>query len=269
MRIIKWAWILILFFPISSCRDTFDHSMYSAEVPEEFKNLRIKNFQRLLAFMPDPEDTTSFKIALISDTHTYYNDLQDAINDINKDPDIKFILHGGDMTDGGLLAEYLLFQGIISLSSRPYFSVIGNHDCLASGFGIYEEMFGPENYSFVSGNCKFIFFNDVIWELEFREPDYFWLMNELSDHENYSHVFVIAHIAPYNHSFTPLHITAYTSLMDSSDVNISIHGHHHDHGFNDHYKDGVMYMNIGSVSKRYYVTLDIKPDTVIKGIKVF
>ena len=269
MRLINWAWILLLIYFLSSCRDTFDHTIYSAEVPEEYKNLRAKNFQRLIAYMPDPSDTSSFKIALISDTHTYYDDLHDAIDDINKDADVKFILHGGDMTDGGLLAEFLLFQNIVSNSSRPYFTVIGNHDCLANGFDIYENMFGPENYSFVSGNCKFIFFNDVIWELEFREPDYYWLSDELSDHENYSHVFVISHIAPYNHSFTPLHITAFTSLMDSAEVNISIHGHHHDHAFNEYYDDGVMYMNIGSVSKRYYVTLDIKPDTVIKKVKWF
>jgi predicted phosphodiesterase len=213
--------------------------------------------------MSDPEDTASFKIALISDSHIRYNDLQDVVNAINSNSEIKFILHGGDMTDGGILAEFLLFQAIMQQLKQPYFTVIGNHDCLASGLGIYEDMFGPEYYSFVAGNCKFIFFNDVIWELQFREPDYFWLRNELVDNDHYSHVFVLAHIAPYSDSFTPLQEKVYSTILDTNNVRLSIHGHHHDHGYSEHYHDGVLYMTIGAVAKRYYVTLAISPDTVI------
>ena len=262
MKILKWYWILLILIPINSCRDTFDHSVYSAEVPKEFEHLRQANFDKLLEAMPKPEDTAGFKIALISDSHTSYNDLYDAIDAINSDSDIKFILHGGDMTDGGMLAEFLLFQELMSLAQPPYFSVIGNHDCLANGLGIYEDMFGPEYYSFVAGNCKFIFFNDVIWELEFREPNYFWLQDELRAHNAYSHVFVIAHIAPFSDSFTPLQQEAYRTIMDTSNVAISIHGHHHDHSYNDYYDDGTIYMTIGSVAKRHYLTLDISTDTV-------
>ena len=88
-------------------------------------------------------------------------------------------------------------------------------------------------------------------------------MDELMSYNNYSHVFVIAHIAPFSDSFTPLQQQAYTTLMDTNNVNVSIHGHHHDHSYNEYYGDGVMYMTIGAVAKRYYVTLDISPDTVI------
>jgi 3',5'-cyclic AMP phosphodiesterase CpdA len=263
MKTLVWTWIILLALLLSSCKDTFDHSVFSAEVPSEYRDVRANNFQKLQKEMSNPEDTASFKIALISDSHTQYDDLQDVINAINMDPDIKFILHGGDMTDGGMLGEFLLFQEIMQQLRQPYFTVIGNHDCLANGLGIYEDMFGPEYYSFVAGNCKFIFFNDVIWELQFREPDYFWLREELANHGNYSHLFVVAHIAPYSDSFTPLQQEVYTTILDTSNVNISIHGHHHDHGYNEYYHDGVMYMTIGAVAKRYYVTLAISPDTVI------
>ena len=148
-------------------------------------------------------------------------------------------------------------------TSKPYFTVIGNHDCLASGFEIYKEMFGPDDYSFTAGKCKFIFFNDIIWELEFREPDYFWLLDELMDHNAYTYVFIIAHIAPFSDSFTPLQQQAYITLADTNNVTLSIHGHHHEHFYREYYDDGVLYMTIGAIAKRYYVTLDIRPDTMI------
>lgn len=255
--------LILMLIILSSCQKTFDYSVYSAKVPSEHQNSRAINFSKLDEMKDELNNADSFKIVLISDSHTKYDDLDNGIRAINEDPTIKFLIHGGDMTDGGMLREFLNFKSIIDKATQPYFTVIGNHDCLANGYGIYQDMFGPDDYSFTAGNCKFIFFNDVIWELEFREPDYFWLMDELADSENYNHVFVISHIAPFSDSFTPLQQAAFTSILDSNDVEISVHGHHHDHSFSKYYGDDVYYMTIGSIDKEQYVTLNILPDTVI------
>lgn len=269
MRATAYLFMLLITIGLSSCRDTFDHSVYSAEVPAESMDQRSLNFKKLDLLLAEIENSPGFKIALISDSHTSYNDLSDAVDAINRDSDISFVLHGGDMTDGGMLMEYLLFHEIMSGVKVPYFTVIGNHDCLANGLGIYEDMYGPDDYSFEAGGCKFVFFNDIIWELEFREPDYFWLANQLQDHDQYEHMFVISHIAPFSDSFTPLQQEVYTKILDENNVAISIHGHHHDHSYNEHYNDDVIYMTIGSVDKRYYVTLDISQDTIIMERKGF
>lgn len=255
--------IAILPLLLHSCIETFDYSVYSARVPNDEKNTRAKNFAKLDIKREGLEAGEGFKIALISDSHTTYNDLEDAIHAINRDAGVQFILHGGDMTDGGMLAEYLIFHKIMSYSNVPFFTVIGNHDCLANGFSIYQDMFGMVNYSFEFANTKFIFFNDVIWELNFTEPDYYWLRDELAYEMGYDHTIVIAHIAPFSDSFTPLQQDAYTAILAQNDASLSVHGHHHDHYYGEYYEDGVPYLIIGASAKRHYVTLDIMPDTII------
>lgn len=262
VQVKRISWVALLLFCLASCRDTFEHSPYSAQVPEEYSNQRQANFDKLNLAMPDPSDSSAFKIALISDSHTWFDHLEDAIDAVNKDNEISFILHGGDMTDGGMLMEYLLFQEIMNKANAPFFTVVGNHDCLANGLEIYEDMFGPDEYTLIAGNCKFIFFNDISWELEHRELNFSWLTDELSDHYKYSHVFVVAHIPPYSDSFTSLQEHAYTVIMDTNDVSISVHGHMHGYSLTDFYDDGMKYMTIGSVSERYYITMSIDPDTV-------
>lgn len=252
-----------------SCRKTFDYSVYSAYVPVEYRDAKSNNLEELAAQIPDSVNKKKLCFALLSDTHSYFNDLEDAVNTINKDEDVELILLGGDVTDGGMLDEYLIFSHIMEQSEVPYFTVIGNHDCLANGFTIYEQIYGEDDFSLVVGNCKFVFFNDVIWELNNREPDYFWLREQISETVGIDNTFVIAHIAPFSDSFPPLQQYAYTSLLDSNNVCMSIHGHHHTHYYGEYYEDGVMYMNIGSIDKRHYVKIYVENDSVMMERVIF
>jgi len=258
--------ILFLFFAILSlfsCERVFEYNLYSADVKDERKFTRQKNLEKLQDIEEEIQDQNSFKFALVSDSHTYYNSLAEVVNLINQDEEVSFVVHGGDMTDGGLIAEYSLFYHIMEELNRPYFTVIGNHDCLSNGRVIYNDQYGPENYSFVFKNCKFIFFNDVIWELNYEEPDYIWLQNELLNSQEYDKTFVIAHIPPWSDQFTPLDTWAYKTFMDTANVAVSIHGHHHDHYMGNYFEDSIPYLVIGAPSKDIFCKLTIEPDTVI------
>ena len=258
-----FALFLLLVFLISSCDRVFEYTPYSADVKDKRKFTRKKNFEKLQLIEEESSGDSSFKIALISDSHTYYNRLADAVNDINLDEDVTMVLHGGDMTDGGMVAEYTIFYQIMEKLNKPYFTVIGNHDCLANGRIIYTDQYGPENYSFVFKNCKFIFFNNVVWELNYEEPDWEWLLDELQDGRYYDKTFVIGHIPPWSDQFSPLDTWAYKTMMDTTNVSMSIHGHHHDHYYGNFFEDSVPYLVIGAPSKDIFCKLTVEPDTVI------
>lgn len=252
---------LLFVLLLVSCDKWFEYTPYSADVPEKMERTTAHNLSFLREKEAGMDPGSSFKIALISDSHLNFDDLHDAIDRISEEEDICFVIHGGDMTSGGMLSEYMIFWNIADKLDLPYFTTIGNHDCLANGEQIYTSMFGDPNYTFEFQQNKFIFFNDVNWELNNREPDYLWLNAELADAANFRNVFVITHIPPWTDQFTPLQSIVYRMLIRDAGVGISIHGHQHDPWFGDNYHDSTLYMVIGSVDKRGYYELNIEPDT--------
>jgi len=254
--------VIVIIMVLSSCRKVFDYSIYSAYVPVEYRDIKGDNLQKLENQIPDSISKNKLCFALISDSHSYFDDLEDAVVAINQDSDVELLIIGGDVTDGGILDEYMIFRHIMDQSIHPYFTVIGNHDCLANGFSIYNEIYGEDDYVLTVANCKFVFFNDIVWELNNREPDYFWLNDQLANSEEIQHTFVIAHIPPYSDSFTPLQEYAYTSLLDSNNVRMSINGHNHDYYFGQKYDDGVDYLVIGSVDNRHYIKVTVDYELV-------
>jgi 3',5'-cyclic AMP phosphodiesterase CpdA len=258
-----WIPLVILFFVIAACERVFEYTPYSANVKDSRKYTHAKNMEMLSSADDSLYDQNSYKVALISDSHTAFDDLAEVVELIKQDEEISFVVHGGDMTDGGMIEEYTIFYQIMEKLKLPYFTVIGNHDCLANGRTIYNDQYGAENYSFVYRNCKFVFFNDIIWELNYEEPDFMWLIQELDDASSYKHVFVIAHIPPWSDQFSTLSTNAYRIIMDSHNVSMSIHGHHHDHYFGNYFQDSIPYLVIGSPDKGSYCTLTIRSDTVL------
>mgnify|MGYP000977378670 CR=1 FL=1 len=261
----KKHFVFILFtvvFLLSGCDRLFEYSPYSANVRKSFEATTAYNLQKIKAIETETGGIVEFKVALISDSHLFYNGLVDIINLINEDEEILFVIHGGDMTDNGMLKEYEIFHNLMNKLKKPYLTAIGNHDFLANGRQIYDEMFGEENYSFVFKNCKFIFFRDVIWENNYEEPDFFWLKAQLENSEDCSRIFVIAHIPPWSDQFSYSTSLIYKTLMDTFNVDLSIHGHHHDHEYFEYYNDSVKYLIIGAPSKGSFCKMTIGVDSV-------
>lgn len=255
IRTVLFLW---MFVSIVSCQKVFDYSIYSAYVPEAYRNTRKKNIDKLIQKAEISADIDKVCFALISDPHSGFDDLEKVVKTINNDKEIEFIIIGGDITDGGILDEFLIFRYIMEQSEIPYFTVIGNHDCLANGYSIYKEMYGPDDYVLTYKNCKFVFFNDVVWELDHREPEFFWFKDQLTNTEDDQNLFAISHIAPYAESFTPLMEYAFTTIIDSSNALLSIHGHHHFYNYSDYYDDGNHYLVIGSVAKKHYIKITVE-----------
>lgn len=259
--------LFFLLLSLSACDKLLEFSIYSAYVSTDRRNTTEKNLKRLYA-AGDHSQFEAFRFALVSDSHLFFDDLTKAVNHINQSGDFDFVIHGGDMSDGGLIKEFDIFQDVMKKLKMPYFTVIGNHDLLANGRSIYSDMFGEENYSFIYKECKFIFFNNVVWELNYAEPDFGWLRNELQDRNEFRHVFVIAHIPPWSDQFFLSYFFVYSLLMNEYNVTLSIHGHHHEASQYpaDTLPNGLKIMPnmvIGAPQKGSYRTVDVAADTVI------
>ena len=259
MVIISFLW---------GCDKLFEYTTYSANVSDGKLNTNQKNLT-LLEQQESFGNPEKFSVAFISDNHKYYNSLIDALESINENQDIELIIHGGDMTDGGMLKEYdLFYDAMEDYSDLPYFPVIGNHDCLANGRNIYNDMYGDENFSFSYKNCYFIFWNDVRWEVNNEEPDFDWLYRQLkSSDEKYNHVFVVAHIPPFGDQFTFLYREFYERVLDSFNVDLSIHGHQHE--YSESTIDSTDYLVIGATSKDGYFVMDVDGKEITLKRKTF
>lgn len=242
----------------SSCEGYLAFSIYEARVPEEKRNSTLNNINLLKE--RESAGQNSFSFAVISDVHYHYDILERLIAEINSSNDIDFILIAGDLTDQGLMNEYLILHNILSGCTKPYFTVIGNHDYLSNGEEVYRQMFGPTNYSFTFQGATFICFDDVIWESN-QEPDFEWLTIQLNSVTE-NRLFVLAHIAPFGDQFNPVQEGMYTSLIFDSRVDLSIHGHAHSYYHGEYYGDGREYLTVPWVGNSSYCVVDVRENGI-------
>jgi 3',5'-cyclic-AMP phosphodiesterase len=134
-----------------------------------------------------------FKFAAFGDTHTDYDNLQVTVNAINARDDIELALIVGDMTNLGLLQEFEWAYEVYDRLDVPWLTVMGNHDALGHGAGIYREMYGPFEYSFEYGGLKFLMFNSNTLELGRSVPNRDWLTAEVENRGNSQGVVLAAH----------------------------------------------------------------------------
>lgn len=242
---------IVFFFPIS-CESPFSYSIYDAYVPKQYRGLNEKNLDKLESIERPHGD--AFKVALLSDVHYHYDELVAAISYINNDDSILFTILIGDLTDQGLLTEFMLLYDVLEKFEKPFFTVIGNHDYLANGELIYSQMFGEFNYSFVFDDVKFILFDDVFWESN-RTPDFGWFKGEFDKPADFRSMVPVAHIPPGDGQFTDERTQHYYQVLGGANLRYSFHGHAH--GFYDTVVGDTHYIIVPSVQDRSFTELTI------------
>jgi predicted phosphodiesterase len=256
--------ILVFLGFLWACTDQFGFSPFEADVEGALRNTTERNLKRISEI--DTSLTRPFKVAIISDSHYHFNDLADAVNDINEKDDYSFVIMTGDMSDNGLLAEFEIFHSIMSRCRIPYVTVIGNHDHLSNGAVIYKQMFGPLNYIFTFHHVKFILWDNTVWESE-KEPDFDWLVNSIEHRDDaqlsfpYHHIIPVSHIPPFDAQFDA-NRDKYLSLLSKNAITLSVHGHKHEFE-HDLYRDEIRVMTVGSPQNRNYAELVISRDGII------
>ena len=248
--------VFILLISMAGCEDMFEYSPYDTHVKSKYQNQTQKNIIEL----SKNEFKNEFKIAFITDTHTYYDEFNDQIKELNKRNDIDFIVHGGDLTLSSLHKEYEWFSEIMNKSKVPFLTVIGNHDYLSNGADIYQKMFGATNYSFTYNNIKFVFFDNVIWEKGLKDPDFDWFRNEIKNTANNRMVIPISHIPPWDQQFNYGNEYVFNKIMEEQGIKLSIHGHTHKYYFGKKYGP-VDYLVCGDSQDKEYIVITFKDST--------
>ena len=250
---------LLNLFLLPTCSKLIQYSPFDIDVKTiDFNRLNINR----ISVESEPTSDT-LKFALFADTHENYDDMADAIASINKLSGISFVLSAGDITSLGLASEYNWYYETALTSVHPIISCIGNHDCLSNGSIIFEKMFGHPDVSFVTGNYKFILFNNIVWENNNNSPRYQWLREELF--QTGYHNILVFHIPPKAGELGDLHRMVYDQIVDTSNAILSLHGHFHK--YEEYYHNGVRALISDAIDHReYYIISLVNKQAFIKRV---
>lgn len=131
------------------------------------------------------------RIALLSDSHGNYEDLERVVAEINQTAGVDFAIHLGDLTNSSYNYEYDQFLEVYSRLRVPTFTLIGNHDALGAGPSLFRKAFGPSNYFFETQGLRLIFWHSVGLE----DPDGFdlpWLFRTVN--ESQKPILIFSHV---------------------------------------------------------------------------
>lgn len=248
-----WMKILltgVLFF-IASCK--FSYSPYSVELPKFNQNESSLARIRLEESQTGPE----FKIAFLSDTHNYYDELSELVKVINQRGPYAFVIVAGDITNEGLREEFLKSKEILNGLKYPYLVVVGNHDLLANGKEIYSKLFGPRDFTFTYRDITFVLMNNNNWEVGGTVPDLRFLEDSLSAATTPNRV-IVQHVSPDDRErFSQSEIERYETIVTTLGVNYIFNGHNHNPG--EGIFAGAKHITIGSPSKKFFFELISSP----------
>lgn len=205
------------------------------------------------------------KVAVISDSQRWYDELEDVIEDINSRTDIDFVLHAGDVSDFGLRDEFEIQRDMLAKLKRPCVCLIGNHDCLSTGEYIFKEVFGELNFAFTAGVVRFICLNTNAMEFDIREsvPNFGFLSEqiELANDSRIEKSVVAMHAQPYSDQFDNDLATIFQRhLHQFPDLQFCVHGHGHRFREEDIFDDGVIYYQTDCVGNRGYLIFTINDE---------
>ena len=108
-----------------------------------------------------------FTFALLTDTHISTSnpkpmeDLQRSIEDINRNPDIEFVILTGDLSESGDRASLDAIKHALDQLKVPYYAASGNHETTWSESGVmdFTRVFGDSRFAFSHAGAYFIGFN--------------------------------------------------------------------------------------------------------------
>jgi 3',5'-cyclic-AMP phosphodiesterase len=197
---------------------------FDASVPEVDRDMNARNLQMLAA---RPPRGPALKLGFMSDTHSYYEQVDRIVAAMNARSDLDLVVIGGDLTDFGLKQEFEWALDRFEKIQVPWVTAIGNHDALSNGKIIFREMFGPYDFSFQYGGIKFVFFNSNGYEFpEANVPDLDWLDRELSDLGGASAAIVVTHHPPDSkEGIPPEKLPRYEQILSDRGVILNTHGH--------------------------------------------
>lgn len=200
------------------------------------------------------KDTIVF--AATGDTQGWYDELQAFVKDLNKHPEVMFLVHDGDWTNYGTVQEYAWQRDILNGLKVPYVACIGNHDCLGTGKVSFEKLFGATNLYFIAGGVKFLVLNTNALEYDYSEPipdlDFIEQQETLRADE-FDRTIVVMHAKPYTDVFNNNVAKSFQRYLHQlPGLLFCVNGHNHNLAQDDVFGDGLIYFQTPCIAKRQY-----------------
>lgn len=247
---------LTLFF---SC-DAFEYHSYDGNIKGE-KNINNKNIKLI---EQNCEGKQTIRFAFMGDTQRHYDETEKFVSHLNSRDDIDFVIHGGDISDFGSTKEFMWMRDILNKLKQPYVVLLGNHDCLANGNDIFQDIFGKENFAFKAGNNRFVCLNTNALEFDYSRPvpDFTFLEEQLKLQEkDQEKTVVVMHARPYSEQFNNNVATVFQRYVkEFSSLQFCVNAHDHNTSIKDIFEDGIMYYGVPSIEKKAYFIFTIKPN---------
>ena len=235
----------------------FESSPYALPTEAMPHDLNELNRARLAAREPYDDDTVT--IVFTGDIQRFYEQQEAIVAKANTIPGVDMFIIAGDVTDFGLGQEFLWVYERMERLNMPWFAVPGNHDLQANGSLVFQQFFGPLDWSFQYKGYKFLLHDTNSREYGFNGtvPRLDLLATQLQDPA--PHYFIaLSHVAPLNADFDPDLAEPYMDLLGSDPRTIlSLHGHagsFEDVHYND---DDVRYILSNAVNWPVFLVLRI------------
>lgn len=259
MQKIKEGLAVWLILWLCGC-NAIEYHPYDARIEGE-TGLTEKNIRLIEEKM---QGRREFRFAMISDTQRSYDETEEVVRVLNSRDDIDFVLHGGDLADFGETKEFLWARDFLNKLTVPYVCLLGNHDCLGSGFEVYLKVFGEDNFAFTAGNVRFVCLNTNALEYDYSHPvpDFNFMEDEIRGMPAGIEKTVVAmHVPPGDGEFNNNVNRAFESYLTSfPNLQFCLYGHVHSWSENEFFDDGVKYYACINIHKRGYYVITIKEE---------
>jgi predicted phosphodiesterase len=244
--------ILCCLLVLTACSERL--TPWAIDVPEDYQKLTERNLAKVKAL---PEPTWPIRIALMGDPQGTPYDLEKVVEAINERDDVSFVMVLGDLTDYGLQHEYIWAARSLEKLRIPSLTVVGNHDAIAHGKRIYQDMFGAFDYTFHYAGLKFVMFNNN--QYEFGDTDFSWLQQEIDENS-----ITASHIPPVVDAHRPEQVELWKGNNTEAKILASLHGHRG--GRTDFFsiEAGIPYYVVPKVEGVRYSLMTIEADRRIR-----
>lgn len=178
----------------------------------------------------DADAKAPFRFALLSDVQEAIDRVSDIFRRLNVEPDVRFLLGAGDLTERGTVAQIEQYQRELLTLDIPYFTTLGNHE-LGTDPPPYQDYFGRANFQFVFKGVTFTLLDSGNATLDPLVYD--WLDGWLESARSSVHV-VSMHVPPLdpigvrNGSFgSRAEAAKLLARLAEGQVDLTVYGHIH------------------------------------------
>ena len=164
--------------------------------PDLFFNTRNENN---LKEVLDKNDTSkeTYCFAYASDCRDNMKVLEKLVEKVNQDPEIEWLIFGGDTVYNCDLKEYRNFMNVTDQLNVPMITLPGNHEMRGMGQLLYRFYYGRVFYSFIYKQDQFILMDNSS-ESHFGIVQKLWLKYILKKYTSAKNRFVFFHVPLYD-----------------------------------------------------------------------